>query len=100
MAPVTHIDTYCGHTASLVGLGDFKQLQAAARVLSVEFPYCALVQQALWWEDRVSSPTSHGSGMCHTTNPRAFLKSSVYARRNEVLFRSLEVIPRELWRET
>ena len=62
-APATYIDTYCGHTVSLVGLGDFKQLQAAARVLSVEFPYCALVQQALWWEDRVSSSASHGSGM-------------------------------------
>ena len=62
-APVTYIDTYCGHTVSLVGLGDFKQLQAVARVLSVKIPYCALVHQALWWEDRVSSPASHGSGM-------------------------------------
>ena len=61
--PVTYIDTYCGHTASLVGLGAFEKLLAAARVLSVKFPYCALVHQALWWEDRVSSPASHGSGM-------------------------------------
>ena len=99
-APVTYIDTYCGHTVSLVGLGDFKQLQAAARVLSVEFPYCALVHQALWWEDRVSSPASHGSGMRRTKNPRAFLKRSVYACRNELLFRFLGVIPRELWKET
>ena len=62
-APVTYIDTYCGHTVSLVGLGDFKQLQAAARVLSVKFPYCAWVHRALWATDRVSSLASHGSGM-------------------------------------
>ena len=99
-APGTNIGTYCGHTASLVGLDAFWQLLAVVRVLSVKFPYCALVHQALWWEDRVRSPASHGSGMWRTKNPRAFLKSSVYARRNEVLFRSLEVIPRELWRET
>ena len=99
-APGTNIGTYCGHTASLVGLDAFWQLLAVVRVLSVKFPYCAWVHLALWSTDRVSSPASHCSGMWRTTNPRAFLNSSVYAGRNELLFRSLEPIPRELWRET
>ena len=99
-APGTNIGNHCGHTASLVGLGDFKQLLEVVKVLSVKFPYCALAHQALWPKDRVSSSASHGPGMGRTANPRTFLKSWIHARQNRLLFGSRGTIPRELFKET